>query len=121
MEDIAYSLLGIFGVNMPLLYSEGKRASRRLQKETIKSPNDESIFDWGTNASLDSCASEDKRDAYGIFAESPRVFVGCGDIVQCKAEDTTAAPFSMTNLGVHIELLTGWIWAHREKPSESEA
>jgi uncharacterized protein YerC len=121
IEDIAYCLLGIFGVNMPLLYGEGKRAFRRLQEEIIKSSNDESIFAWATNIPLDSSASEDKREAYGIFAESPRAFVGCGDIVQCKAEDTTASPFSMTNLGVHIELLTGWIWAHRQNPSESEA
>ena len=30
-EDVAYSLLGIFGVNMPLLYGEGERAFLRLQ------------------------------------------------------------------------------------------
>ncbi len=33
-EDMAYSFLGIFGVNMPLLYGEGEtRAFQRLQKE----------------------------------------------------------------------------------------
>lgn len=31
MEDLAYSLLGIFGVNMPLLYGEGAKAFLRLQ------------------------------------------------------------------------------------------
>jgi hypothetical protein len=30
-EDLAYCLLGIFGVNMPLLYGEGYRAFLRLQ------------------------------------------------------------------------------------------
>jgi hypothetical protein len=30
-EDLAYCLLGIFGVNMPLLYGEGERAFLRLQ------------------------------------------------------------------------------------------
>ncbi|KAK5171454.1 uncharacterized protein LTR77_004599 [Saxophila tyrrhenica] len=46
-EDIAYSLLGIFDVNMPLLYGEGERkAFRRLQKEIIASSPDESIFCW---------------------------------------------------------------------------
>jgi hypothetical protein len=30
-EDLAYCLLGIFAVNMPLLYGEGKRAFIRLQ------------------------------------------------------------------------------------------
>lgn len=31
LEDIAYCLLGIFRVNMPLLYGEGKKAFLRLQ------------------------------------------------------------------------------------------
>jgi hypothetical protein len=31
VEDIAYCLLGIFGVNTPLLYGEGERAVIRLQ------------------------------------------------------------------------------------------
>jgi hypothetical protein len=34
---MAYSLLGIFDVNMPLIYSEGKdRAMSRLQEEIEK-------------------------------------------------------------------------------------
>jgi hypothetical protein len=37
-EDMAYSLLGIFNVHMPLIYSEGKdNALRRLQEEIKKS------------------------------------------------------------------------------------
>jgi len=46
VEDIAYSLLGIFDVNMPLLYGEGHRAFPRLQEEIIKRSDDESIFVW---------------------------------------------------------------------------
>jgi len=30
IEDEAYSLLGLFDINMPLLYSEGERAFQRL-------------------------------------------------------------------------------------------
>jgi hypothetical protein len=46
-EDMAYSLLGLFGVHMPLLYGEGAhRAFRRLQLEIIKKSDDESIFAW---------------------------------------------------------------------------
>ncbi|KAL2118323.1 hypothetical protein VTJ04DRAFT_7983 [Mycothermus thermophilus] len=46
VEDIAYFLLGIFNVNMPLLYGEGSRAFKRLQQEIIKIWNDQSIFAW---------------------------------------------------------------------------
>lgn len=31
LEDIAYSLMGIFNVNMPMLYGEGRKAFIRLQ------------------------------------------------------------------------------------------
>ncbi|KAF2758398.1 HET-domain-containing protein, partial [Pseudovirgaria hyperparasitica] len=47
VEDQAYCLLGIFDINMPLLYGEGKKAFRRLQEEIIKSSLDHSIFAWG--------------------------------------------------------------------------
>ncbi|KAI1418437.1 heterokaryon incompatibility protein-domain-containing protein [Hypoxylon sp. FL1857] len=46
-EDVAYSLLGIFDVNMPLLYGEGKKAFIRLQEEIIKQTKDHSILAWG--------------------------------------------------------------------------
>lgn len=45
-EDMAYCLMGLFDVNMPLLYGEGERAFLRLQQELIKSQNDRSLFYW---------------------------------------------------------------------------
>jgi hypothetical protein len=46
VEDIAYCLLGIFGVNMPLVYGEGERAFIRLQEEIQKHSSDCSILAW---------------------------------------------------------------------------
>ena len=44
-EDIAYCMLGLFDVNMPLLYGEGGiKAFMRLQLEIIKQSDDELIF-----------------------------------------------------------------------------
>lgn len=46
-EDHAYCLLGLFGVNMPMLYGEGKRrAFLRLQEEIIRRTDDHSLFAW---------------------------------------------------------------------------
>ncbi|TBU34015.1 heterokaryon incompatibility protein-domain-containing protein [Dichomitus squalens] len=45
-EDIAYSLLGIFDINMPTLYGEGDRAFYRLQEEILRRIPDQSIFAW---------------------------------------------------------------------------
>jgi hypothetical protein len=46
IEDMAYSLLGIFDINMPLLYGEGLKAFKRLQEEIIRVSSDQSILAW---------------------------------------------------------------------------
>ena len=43
-EDMAYCLLGIFNINMPLLYGEGEKAFVRLQEEILKVSNDQSLL-----------------------------------------------------------------------------
>jgi hypothetical protein len=50
IEDIAYSLLGLVDVNMPMLYGEGPRAFYRLQLEIIKQTQDHTIFVWGPHS-----------------------------------------------------------------------
>nr|VWP01208.1 Zn(2)-C6 fungal-type domain-containing protein [Ganoderma boninense] len=47
MEDQAYSLLGIFDINMPTLYGEGNRAFRRLLEQIMQRTPDQSLFAWG--------------------------------------------------------------------------
>lgn len=44
VEDLAYCLLGLFDINMPLIYGEGRKAFQRLQEEIIKTSTDHSIF-----------------------------------------------------------------------------
>ena len=46
IEDMAYSMLGIFNINMPLIYGEGWKSFKRLQIEIVNSTDDESIFAW---------------------------------------------------------------------------
>ena len=49
LEDEAYCLLGLFNVNMPILYGERRQAFQRLQQELIKQQYvDTTIFAWGT-------------------------------------------------------------------------
>ena len=47
IEDEAYCLLGLFSVNMPTLYGEGRQAFRRLQAELVKQSIDTTLFIWG--------------------------------------------------------------------------
>ncbi|KAF8556432.1 hypothetical protein OG21DRAFT_1409002, partial [Imleria badia] len=46
VEDMAYCLLGIFDVTLPVYYGEGPRAFFRLQEELMKRTGDTSLFDW---------------------------------------------------------------------------
>ncbi|TFK85735.1 hypothetical protein K466DRAFT_600914 [Polyporus arcularius HHB13444] len=45
-EDEAYCLMGIFDINMPTLYGEGRNAFRRLQEEIMRKSIDTSLFAW---------------------------------------------------------------------------
>ncbi|KAI0743053.1 hypothetical protein C8Q80DRAFT_1055589, partial [Daedaleopsis nitida] len=49
VEDEAYSLMGIFGVNITVMYGEGRRAFRRLQEEIMKQSPEHTLrlFVWG--------------------------------------------------------------------------
>ena len=88
VEDLAYCLMGIFDINMPLLYGEGKKAFIRLQEEILRvSPDDFSLFAWGLPANIrtgDECfAAQDYADGsklHGIFADSPAAFTLCRQI-----------------------------------------
>ena len=95
VEDIAYSLMGIFDVNMPLLYGEGKKAFMRLQHEIVKISDDESIFAWTDSELAES----------GIFAQSPRVYEGSGNVVQLPSIHPLYVrrdPYTVTNKGLAI-------------------
>ncbi|KAL6824558.1 heterokaryon incompatibility domain-containing protein [Trichoderma sp. SZMC 28015] len=97
-EDIAYCLLGIFDVNMPLLYGEGHKAFQRLQEEIIKKSDDQSILAWGFG-----CEDRTLWKVSTALAQSPLDFLRCGEMVSTGA----AAPgdgFSMSQRGLRIDL-----------------
>ena len=90
---MAYCLLGLFDVNMPLLYGEGARkAFHRLQIEIMKISDDESLFAW---------TSDQWRS--GLLAAQPSYFADSGDIVEEKfSGGVSRPPFLMTNKGLEI-------------------
>jgi hypothetical protein len=95
-EDMAYSLLGLFGVNMPMIYGEGKKAFRRLQLEIMRASEDHSIFAW--------VGAGQER---GPLALHPSEFEHSGT-VQCIAAEMNTEEYTMTNRGVRIKFrLTG--------------
>lgn len=94
-EDIAYSLLGLFNINMPLLYGErGFRAFFRLQLEIAKSTDDESIFAW-TAPTNQPC---------GMFAPWPSAFAPFGNIKALPLDPEDRIPWQWTNKGLELHL-----------------
>ncbi|KAF5011911.1 hypothetical protein FDECE_2007 [Fusarium decemcellulare] len=45
-EDAAYCLIGLFNINMPMLYGEGDKAFLRLQEAIVRQSKDQSILLW---------------------------------------------------------------------------
>ncbi|KAI1874115.1 uncharacterized protein JN550_002694 [Neoarthrinium moseri] len=71
VEDVSYSLLGIFDVNMPLIYGEGDKAFLRLQQHILQATEDHSLlaFDLHMTFLVDSFYFRNKP-----IARSPQDF-----------------------------------------------
>ncbi|KIW13442.1 hypothetical protein PV08_08630 [Exophiala spinifera] len=110
-EDIAYCLLGLFDVNMPLLYGEGMKAFRRLQEEIVRRSNDFTIFAWEKPASLlalrysgatfthgpEGLIDRSTTTGLSIFAPRPSCFANTTIIDWLSKEEVS---FSVTNAGL---------------------
>ena len=100
LEDVAYSLLGLFNVNMPLLYGEGSNAFIRLQMEIIRQSDDESIFAWSRRAPLHEVAPSS-----AMFANSPADFKDSRDIIRAyQFPWSQRTPYNYTNKGLFFEI-----------------
>ena len=103
--------MGIFNVNLPLLYGEGHRAFARLQKEIIATWDDDSIF---CHANISLSKEIEHRDNFmgaPILAERPSDFV---TDIQLEREslrhDRHWHSFEWTNKGLK---LTIWLSMRR--------
>ncbi|KAL8404824.1 hypothetical protein RB594_009631 [Gaeumannomyces avenae] len=97
VEDEAYCLMGIFEINMPLLYGEGNTAFERLQEEILKRSNDMSIFCSNSGNDLTG------RD---VLAISPSAFDGSRDFWPPKPlmdKRWSQTTFSVTNRGLLVQ------------------
>jgi hypothetical protein len=104
IEDRAYSLLGVFDVNLPLIYGEGDKAFLRLQEEIVRTSSDTSVF-----------LHDSWRD---IFAQGPDNFANtspqsCIKVFQANfyrvssvMEQISPRSFTKTNFGLHMNAMT---------------
>ncbi|PNH44850.1 hypothetical protein VD0004_g2900 [Verticillium dahliae] len=95
-EDMAYCLLGIFDIHLPLIYGEGSKAFLRLQEEIIKNSDDQTIFCWTWEADMVP------HGWLSLLAPSPAVF-DSGKFVPAPGNHSSA-PYQITNVGLRIRL-----------------
>lgn len=99
-EDIAYCLIGIFEVNMTMLYGEGgTRAFLRLQEEIMRADEDQSLFAWIKEDGGQQLATKH----HGLLADSPGDFRHTGSTIS-YSELPEYNPSSMTARGLHMTL-----------------
>ena len=109
VEDEAYCLFGLFGINMPTLYGEGRNAFYRLQEAIMNTSSDMSLLawtplpSWMLGAKLHSPffdvmgdvtriqhslqtpgSSLDEPQNHNLLASSPSQFEGTGEIVSIR-------------------------------------
>ncbi|KAK0620913.1 heterokaryon incompatibility protein-domain-containing protein [Immersiella caudata] len=97
LEDRAYSLLGLFDVNMPLIYGEGKKAFRRLQEEILRISDDQSIFAWHSQDYLEGTAVD-------VLATSPSDFTESGALSRQPFHRVGREPTTITSQGISCQL-----------------
>ncbi|RMZ12230.1 hypothetical protein D0864_00762 [Hortaea werneckii] len=99
-EDAAYCLMGLFSVNMPLLYGEGRKAFQRLQEEIMRHSDDQSLFAW-----VNCDCTSDTESPHGLLACSAIAFgfSEASSTVPYKSK-RGRIPYAMTNRGLQIAL-----------------
>jgi ankyrin repeat protein len=93
IEDLAYCLMGIFGIYMPMLYGEGERAFIRLQEEIMRITDDHSLFAWRWT-----------EDHGGILATSPAAFAKSGNIIPTNSSNVISSPLTLSSRGIRLSL-----------------
>ncbi|KAK5119908.1 hypothetical protein LTR85_007234 [Meristemomyces frigidus] len=102
-EDEAYSLMGIFDINMPLLYGEGGKAYIRLQEEIMRKSSDLSLLGWSSPLDQTGGHIMEPSRPYGVvLATSPVGFGNAQKIVQCDIP--AHVTWELTNEGIRVGL-----------------
>ncbi|KXX77916.1 Vegetative incompatibility protein HET-E-1 [Madurella mycetomatis] len=101
-EDVAYCLIGIFGVSMPMIYGEGVKAFDRLQEQIMKDIGDVSILAWGLDV-LGLASSKSSPARLGTaLAPDPSHFANSRRVV--LLDNPTHASFGLDGRTIRLSL-----------------
>ncbi|KAK3997853.1 heterokaryon incompatibility protein-domain-containing protein [Cladorrhinum sp. PSN332] len=111
IEDQAYCLLGLFDINMPMLYGEGDKAFKRLQHELMRATDDCTLLAWGYGQRTRELRDLEPFHAeveppmpIGILARAPTDFRHAGDLVPCRIGPFGRPSFSLSQRGITMSL-----------------
>ncbi|KAG1851879.1 hypothetical protein DFJ58DRAFT_746221 [Suillus subalutaceus] len=101
IEDVAYSLIGIFDISLMIAYGEGNRAFFRLMEEVIKRYDKWDVFLWSGRCSRYNAALPDAPHSYAA---------GCIKTLRHSVERAAGYEFgdrrfALTNHGLEIWVL----------------
>jgi hypothetical protein len=104
-EDIAYCLLGIFGVAMAMIYGEGgDKAFFRLQEQIMRTTRDDSILAWGLTLTEPISSYATKFTPGRILAAAPLDFANCNHIISREQSSTPMHSLDISGGSLRIYL-----------------
>lgn len=103
-EDMAYSLMGIFNISMPLLYGEGMKAFTRLQEEIMQETDDQSVFAWN-DTDMRGTRRGDYGEGNGLLAPTPSFFASSSSLAKFYTPRPGRRQTTVTSQGTVVNLL----------------
>ena len=103
IEDMAYCMFGLFGINTFIRYGEREGAFLRLGQELIKQkPYDESIFAW-KSPKIDTNIDPETKSS-GLLAPWPTCYLGSGNLTIESSKYRPRTGYSVTNGGILFQV-----------------
>ena len=108
---MAYCLLGLFDINMPLLYGEGDKAFHRLQLEISRQSDDETLFAWEGQCRFQAmlaphpAAFAHAGNIESITIPDPNNYTGGPDATECERLEPYPfgiKSYTITNKGLDV-------------------
>ena len=104
IEDIAYSLIGIFDITMPISYGEGPWAFHRLMEVVAQRCFDPGFFAWCGHPSPYSLALPGSPSCYTLDAERAKLLRLRGFEVSSELHSGDPS-YTMTKTGLEVKVL----------------
>jgi len=105
IEDKAYSLIGIFGLSIPIAYGEREMAFYRLQVEILQRSEDPGLFRWHGVASAYNSMLAVEPNCFGKISNAEDSADFEGKVVDYSLAVDDVPAYTLTNRGLQIWLM----------------